>query len=107
MTQQFTIIAVLLITSKGAATITGGGFIALATAVTSLHVVPVEGLVLLLGIDRFMSEARSLTNFIGNGVATIVIAKWEGDFDIASAEKINLDRLNVNSTYNKEISENT
>lgn len=85
---QFTIIAILLLTSKGAATITGGGFIALATAVTSLHTIPVEGLVLLLGIDRFMSEARSITNLIGNGVATIVIAKWENDFDITAAEKI-------------------
>ncbi len=87
LTQQFTIIAVLLLTSKGAATITGGGFIALATAVASLKAVPIEGLVLLLGIDRFMSEARALTNLIGNGVATIIIAKWEGDFDIAIAEK--------------------
>jgi aerobic C4-dicarboxylate transport protein len=88
LTQQLTVIVVLLLTSKGAATITGGGFIALATAVTSLHIVPVEGLVLLLGIDRFMSEARALTNLIGNGVATVVIAKWEGDFDTVLAEKI-------------------
>jgi len=78
--QQLTIVAVLMVTSKGAANITGGGFIALAATVTSMHTVPVEGLVLLLGIDRLMSEARSLTNLIGNGVATVVVAKWEGDF---------------------------
>lgn len=84
ITQQFTMLAVLLVTSKGAATVTGGGFVALATAVTTMNIVPVEGLVLLFGIDRFVSEARSLTNFIGNGVATIVIAKWEKDFNTST-----------------------
>lgn len=79
--QQLTIIAVLLLTSKGAAAITGGGFIVLTATLASMHTIPVEGVVLLLGVDRFMSEARSITNLIGNGVATIVIAKWEGDFD--------------------------
>jgi aerobic C4-dicarboxylate transport protein len=79
-TQQLTILVVLCFTSKGAANVSGGGFIALAIAVNTLHVVPVEGLALLLGIDRFISEARSLTNLIGNGVATVVIAKWENSF---------------------------
>lgn len=85
--QQLTIIAVLLLTSKGAAAVTGGGFIVLAATLSSMHTIPVEGVVLLLGIDRFMSEARSLTNLIGNGVATIVIAKWEGEFDPHAAKK--------------------
>ncbi len=88
ITQQITMILFLILLSKGGATITGGGFIVLATVLTSMHFVPVEGLVLLLGIDRFMSEARSLTNLIGNAVATVVIAKWEGDFDSVAAEKI-------------------
>ena len=85
--QQLTIIAVLLLTSKGAAAVTGGGFIVLAATLSSMHTIPVEGVVLLLGVDRFMAEARSLTNLIGNGVATIVIAKWEGDFDSNAAKK--------------------
>lgn len=82
-----------MFTSKGAATITGGGFIALATAIASLHSIPIEGLALLLGIDRFMSEARSLTNLIGNGFATVVIAKWEGDFDMVAANKILIKKI--------------
>lgn len=79
--QQLVLFAVLLLTSKGAAAVTGGGFIVLAATLSSLHTIPVEGIVLLLGIDRFMSEARAVTNLIGNGVATVVIAKWEGDFN--------------------------
>ncbi|ARG97024.1 C4-dicarboxylate transporter DctA [Legionella micdadei] len=87
LSQQLTLIAVLLLTSKGAAAVTGGGFIVLAATLSSMHTIPVEGVVLLLGIDRFMSAARSFTNLIGNGVATIVIAKWEGDFDSNAAKK--------------------
>lgn len=86
---QLFILAVLLLTSKGAAAVTGGGFIVLTATLTSLHTVPVEGVVLLLGVDKFMSEARALTNLIGNGVATIVIAKWEGDFDAFKALALN------------------
>lgn len=86
--QQLTLIAVLLLTSKGAAAVTGGGFIVLAATLSSIHTIPVEGVVLLLGVDRFLSEARSLTNLIGNGVATIVIAKWEGDFDSGLAKQV-------------------
>jgi aerobic C4-dicarboxylate transport protein len=70
-----------MVTSKGAAAVTGGGFIVLASTLTALQVIPVEGLALLLGVDRFMSEARAITNLIGNGVATIVIAKSEKEFD--------------------------
>jgi len=75
--QIFSIIAILMITSKGAAGVTGSGFIVLTTTLTATNMIPVEGLALLLGVDRFMSEARSITNFIGNGVATIYIAHTE------------------------------
>jgi aerobic C4-dicarboxylate transport protein len=79
--QQAAIIGILMLTSKGAAAVTGGGFIVLASTLSALQVIPVEGLALLLGVDRFMSEARAITNIIGNGVATIVIAKTEKEFD--------------------------
>ena len=73
----FTIIGLLMITSKGAAGVTGSGFIVLASTLTAIHKIPLEGLAFLLGVDKFMSEARAITNFIGNGVATIVISKSE------------------------------
>jgi aerobic C4-dicarboxylate transport protein len=76
LTQQLTLLAVLLLTSKGAAGVTGSGFIVLAATLSAVGTVPVAGLALILGIDRFMSEARALTNFIGNSVATLVVAKW-------------------------------
>jgi aerobic C4-dicarboxylate transport protein len=81
LTQELTLLAVLLLTSKGAAGITGSGFIVLAATLSAVGTVPVAGLALILGIDRFMSEARALTNLIGNGVATLVVAKWTGDLD--------------------------
>ena len=81
ITQQITLLLVLLLTSKGAAGVTGSGFIVLAATLSAVGHVPVAGLALILGIDRFMSEARALTNLIGNGVATIVVAKWTGDLD--------------------------
>lgn len=74
-----TVIGLLMITSKGAAGVTGSGFIVLASTLTAIHKIPLEGLAFLLGVDKFMSEARAITNFIGNGVATIVIAKTEGE----------------------------
>jgi aerobic C4-dicarboxylate transport protein len=83
LTQQITLLLVLLLTSKGAAGITGSGFIVLAATLSAVGGVPVAGLALILGIDRFMSEARALTNLIGNGVATIVVGKWTGDLDVA------------------------
>jgi aerobic C4-dicarboxylate transport protein len=79
--QELTLLAVLLLTSKGAAGVTGSGFIVLAATLSAVGGVPVAGLALILGIDRFMSEARALTNLVGNGVATIVVAKWTGDLD--------------------------
>ena len=81
ITQQITLLLVLLLTSKGAAGVTGSGFIVLAATLSAVGHVPVAGLALILGIDRFMSEARALTNLVGNGVATIVVAKWTGDLD--------------------------
>ncbi|MES2487933.1 MAG: cation:dicarboxylase symporter family transporter, partial [Bacteroidota bacterium] len=74
-----TIIGLLMVTSKGAAGVTGSGFVVLASTLTALHKIPVEGLAFLLGVDKFMSEARAITNFIGNGIATMVIAKSEGE----------------------------
>ena len=70
-----------MLTSKGASGVTGAGFITLAATLAVVPSVPVAGLALILGIDRFMSEARSITNFIGNGVATIVVSKWEKELD--------------------------
>ncbi len=85
--QMLSIISILMVTSKGAAGVTGSGFIVLASTLTALNgVIPVEGLALLLGVDRFMSEARSITNFIGNGVATIWLANNENEFDRAKME---------------------
>ncbi len=81
ITHQITLLLVLLLTSKGAAGITGSGFIVLAATLSAVGHVPVAGLALILGIDRFMSEARALTNLVGNGVATLVVAKWTGDLD--------------------------
>jgi len=81
--QQLAILAVAMLTSKGASGVTGAGFITLAATLMVVPSVPVAGLALILGIDRFMSEARALTNIIGNGVATIVIARWEGALDRA------------------------
>jgi len=79
--QVFSIIGILMVTSKGAAGVTGSGFVVLASTITAIKVVPIEGLALLLGVDRFMSEARALTNFIGNGAATIWIANNEKEFE--------------------------
>jgi aerobic C4-dicarboxylate transport protein len=82
------ILFILMLNSKGAATVTGGGLITLAGTLTALGTIPVAGVSLLLGVDRFMSEMRSLTNLIGNGVATIVIAKWEKQFDAERARLV-------------------
>jgi aerobic C4-dicarboxylate transport protein len=78
---QIELLAILLLTSKGAAGVTGSGFIVLAATLGAVGTVPVGGLALILGVDRFMSEARAITNVIGNGVATLVVAKWTGDLD--------------------------
>lgn len=79
--QILTIIGILMVTSKGAAGVTGSGFVVLASTLQAVHVIPLEGLALLLGVDRFMSEARAITNFIGNGVATVWLSNNEKEFD--------------------------
>jgi aerobic C4-dicarboxylate transport protein len=84
----FSIIGILFITSKGAAGVTGSGFVVLASTLTAVRIIPIEGLALLLGVDRFMSEARALTNFIGNGVAAIWLANNENEFDRQKMEGV-------------------
>jgi aerobic C4-dicarboxylate transport protein len=86
--QELEILAVLLLTSKGAAAVTGGGFITLAATLSAVGNIPVAGLTLLLGVDRFMSEARAITNLIGNGVACVAVSKWEGELDTERARKV-------------------
>lgn len=94
--QELSVIGILLITSKGAAGITGSGFLVLASTLTALKVVPVEGLALLIGVDRFMSEARALTNMIGNTVATVVIARSEKAVDMVQYKAVVENHLRTN-----------
>lgn len=93
--QQLTILGILLITSKGAAGVTGSGFLVLASTLTALKVIPLQGLGILLGVDRFMSEGRALINFIGNTVATVVIAKSENALDEDVYQKVVVERNKV------------
>ena len=88
MTQTITILAILMLTSKGAAAVTGGGFITLAATFAAVPTIPLAGLALILGIDRFMSEARALTNLIGNGVATVVVSRWENELDLPKLQRV-------------------
>ena len=91
--QELTLLGVAMLTSKGASGVTGAGFITLAATLAVVPSIPVAGLALILGIDRFMSESRSLTNFIGNGVAAIVVARWENELDMAKlTAELNGDR---------------
>jgi len=83
--ELLSILAILMVTSKGAAGVSGSGFTVLASTLTAIRIIPVEGLAFLLAVDKFMSEARAITNIIGNGVATLVIAKSEGEFHLAGA----------------------
>ncbi|WP_199615339.1 dicarboxylate/amino acid:cation symporter [Paenibacillus alkalitolerans] len=85
--QQLTLLGVLMLTSKGAAGVTGSGFITLAATLAAFPSIPIAGMALLLGVDRFMSEARAITNLIGNGVATVVVAKMEGEFHPEGAQE--------------------
>jgi len=100
--QILTIIGILLITSKGAAGVTGSGFVVLASTLTAVKVIPVEGLALLLGVDRFMSEARAITNFIGNGVATVFLANNENEFDREMMEAAFTGKLDVLNTPDED-----
>jgi aerobic C4-dicarboxylate transport protein len=85
--QQLTVLGVLMVTSKGAAGVTGSGFIVLASTLAAMRVVPIEGVAIVLGVDRFMSEARAITNLIGNGAATLVVARSEQAFDEAKRQR--------------------
>lgn len=85
--QELTLLGILMLTSKGAAGVTGSGFITLAATLAAFPMIPVEGIALLLGVDRFMSEARAITNLIGNGVATVVVSKMENEFDPSALEE--------------------
>src|SRR5688572_25061862 len=86
--EQIGLLGLAILTSKGSAAITGGGFVTLAATLAAFPAVPVAGLALIVGIDRFMSEARAITNLIGNGVATVVVAKWEGALDVRRMTRI-------------------
>ena len=88
LTQEITLLAVAMLTSKGASGVTGAGFITLAATLAVVPSVPVAGLALILGIDRFMSEARALTNMVGNGVAAVVVARWENELDTERMDKV-------------------
>ena len=79
--QQLTLLAVAMLTSKGASGVTGAGFITLAATLAVVPSIPVAGMALILGVDRFMSECRALTNIVGNGVATVVVSAWEKELD--------------------------
>lgn len=100
-TQTLTILAILLLTSKGAAGVTGSGFVTLAATFTAIPDIPVAGLALILGIDRFMSEARALTNFVGNGVATVVVSRWENELDMNRMDQVLNNRL-IEETIEEE-----
>ncbi len=97
LAQQLSVLAVLMLTSKGAAGVTGSGFIVLASTLSAMRVVPVEGVAIVLGVDRFMSEARAITNLIGNGAATLVVARSEQAFDeaarVRAVEELHAERL--------------
>lgn len=84
---QMILLGVFLLTSKGSAGVAGAGFVTLAATLTTIHSIPLVGLVLLLGIDRFLNEARAVTNLIGNGIGTIAIAKWDNSFDVEACER--------------------
>jgi aerobic C4-dicarboxylate transport protein len=99
LTQTLTILTVLMLTSKGAAAVTGGGFITLAATFAAIPTIPVAGLALILGIDRFMSEARALTNLVGNGVATVVVSRWENELDLDKLQRV------LNNEFDLEMEE--
>nr|WP_275422943.1 dicarboxylate/amino acid:cation symporter [Paenibacillus mucilaginosus] len=95
--EQLTLLGVLMLTSKGAAGVTGSGFVTLAATLAVFPSIPVEGMALILGVDRFMSEARAVTNLIGNGVATVVVSKMEGEFIPQTAEVLSASKKQVSA----------
>ena len=107
LTQQITLLLVLLLTSKGAAGVTGSGFIVLAATLSAVGHVPVAGVALILGIDRFMSEARALTNLIGNGVATVVVGRWCGEVDMQRMRRVLDNETDVEAEEPEEVLDET
>lgn len=108
--QQLTLLGVMMLTSKGAAAVPGGGFVTLASTLAATKDIPIEGLALLLGVDIFMSEIRSVTNLIGNGIATIMVSKWEHALDIKKAHRVldgetELEADEPEEVYNEEMDE--
>jgi len=101
--QQLTLLLVAILSSKGAAGVTGAGFITLAATLSVVPTVPVAGMALILGVDRFMSECRSLTNFIGNAVATVVIARWENALDRDALNQALVNRVEADSLRSQEV----
>ena len=97
--RRITLLVVLLLSSKGAAGVTGSGFIVLAATISAVGHLPVAGLALILGIDRFMSEARALTNLVGNGVATVVVAKWVKELDAKQMDDVLNNRVPANKSH--------
>ena len=97
LSHQIALLVVAMITSKGASGVAGAGFVTLAATLEAVPGIPLESLAILVGIDRFMSECRALTNFIGNGVATIVISRWQGELSVETLQK-NLQRSLVKSS---------
>ena len=79
---------VCLLTSKGAAAVVGSAFITLTATLSTMHTIPVEGMLLILGVDWFMAQVRAMTNMVGNSVATVIVARWEGEFDTAQAARV-------------------
>jgi aerobic C4-dicarboxylate transport protein len=86
--QELAVLLVCLVTSKGAAAVVGSAFITLTATLSSMHTIPVEGMLLILGVDWFMAQVRAMTNMIGNSVATIIVARWEHEFDAAKAARV-------------------
>lgn len=87
--EELTLLGILMFTSKGAAGVTGSGFITLTATLATFPMIPVEGIALLIGVNRFMSEARAVTNLIGNGVATVVVSKMENEFNPPTEQALN------------------
>jgi aerobic C4-dicarboxylate transport protein len=105
LSQQLSLLGILMLTSKGAAAVPGGGFVTLASTLASTDTVPVAGLALLVGVDIFMSEIRSVTNLIGNGVATIVVSKWENALDFTKAKRVLSQETELEADAPEEVSD--
>ena len=86
--QELAVLLVCLLTSKGAAAVVGSAFITLTATLSSMHTIPVEGMLLILGVDWFMAQVRAMTNMVGNSVATVIVARWEKEFDSAKAARV-------------------